>query len=39
MLLIMIRALFVLVVAGLGVQIARIGGTTQTNHHPALRRG
>ena len=31
MLLIMIRALFVLVVAGLGVQLARIGGTTQTS--------
>src|SRR3954463_14562434 len=31
MLLIMIRALFVLVVAGLGVQLARIGGTSQSN--------
>jgi len=31
MLLIMIRALFVLVVAGLGVHIARIGGTTQSS--------
>jgi uncharacterized protein YacL len=31
MLLIMIRAIFVLVAAGLGVQIARIGGTSQSN--------
>ena len=39
MLLIMIRAIFVLVVAGLGVQLARIGGDVAVHHHPALRGG